>query len=94
MVFATGMVGLLMKRSASEFRGPHNQRAVEHSALLQIGQQSCDGLIDSFRQSLVIFHRSVRIPILPAVGTGIDQFQKTHAAFRQPSGHKALPAES
>ena len=38
-------VAIFPHRGAPEFAAPHHQRVLEHAALLQISQQSRDGLI-------------------------------------------------
>ena len=50
-------VAIFDRWRSPKFRAPDNQRVFQHSSLLQIGQQSCDGLVDLrtfFNQAFVI----------------------------------------
>ena len=91
-MLAASVVCLLMKWRATEFGGPHNERSVQHTALLKVSQQSGNGLVDGFGKPLVVAHVSVRIPI--STRTHIDQFQEPYATLGQSASDKALPAKA
>ncbi len=92
MVLASGMVGLLVKGSPSKLRGPDDEGALEHAALFQVGEQAGDGLVDRLRETLVVGHVAVRIPVRR--GTHIDELEKTHAPLRESPRDETLPSEA
>ena len=92
VMFAPRGIGRVVERRAAELGGPDDQHIVQHAALLQVLQQPGDRLIDLRRQSAVVGHVAVGIPV--AAGAGMDQFDESDAAFDQPPGGEALPAEA
>ena len=91
-MLAASVVGSLMKGRPTKLTRPHDERSVEHAALLQVGQKSSDRQINGFRKTLVITHVSVGIPV--AARTNIDQFEKSHSTLGQSASNQALPAET
>ena len=92
MMLAALRVGGVVERRAAKLGGPHDERVVEHSALLEVAQQGGDGLVHVFGESLVGQHVAVRIPV--AGRAGVDEFDKAHAAFHEPARGETLPAEA
>ena len=76
-------------RRASEFAAPPDERVFEHPALLEIGQQRCNRLID-----LGGVLRMVRLKVavlVPLVAVG--DLHEAHAALEQSPRHHALATE-
>ena len=92
MVFAAfGVLGGVERRAA-ELGGPDDERVVEHAALLQVGEQRGDRLVDVLGERGVLVHVAVRVPV--ARGAGVDQLDETHAALGEPARDEALPGEA
>src|SRR5258706_15625709 len=74
--------------SSAEFAGPEDQSAVEQATLLQIHQQSGDGLIGLARQRRVI---SEKIGV--GVPKGEAKLDEAHAALDEGAGEETVGAE-
>ena len=57
-------VAALRVRCASEFSTPHDERVLQKPALLEIGEQACDGLV---RGLTVAFERVAEVEVLVSV---------------------------
>jgi len=79
-------------RRATELSGPDDESVFEHPPLLEISEQTGDGLIDALGVLGVLSHVAVLIPVL--AGTAVHQFDERHAAFRESAGDKTRPAEA
>ena len=89
----TSAVGTLAAGSPSEFRAPDHKRFVEETTLLEILQETGDGLVDLPAIPGVICSQvAVSIPgSRPA--TAVINLHKPHAAFDQSSRGQAEPAK-
>src|SRR5205807_1875007 len=63
MMLAAGVGGLLVVGGAAELGGPDDERFVEETTLLQVGDQGGDRLVDVFGQAHVVLHVAVRVPV-------------------------------
>ena len=80
------------KGHATKFPAPNDQRAIEQSALLEILQESRDGLVRLRTLSVVVLYQLlVGIPSL--LGTAISAAVKldhAHSAFHETAGEKTV----
>ena len=83
----------LRHRRAAELAAPDHQRVFEQAALLEVGQQAGDRLVDGPGVVLVALLQ-VRV-LVPAVVAEVlaEQFDEPHAPLDQPPGDQALAAE-
>src|SRR5687768_11549338 len=89
-MIASGRV--LRPRTASELAREHYERVVEHTALLQIPDQSRDRLIHGTAERSVRLHVPVRIPRAIAA-TGVAKLHESHAVFDKTPSHDQLTSE-
>src|SRR4051812_417240 len=96
MMVASRRIDALRRRAASEFRAPHQQRILQHPALLQVLDQSSDRLIQRRRlRVMILLQILMPIPIdaWTAECPAIDDLHKTHPTFQKPSRHQTISAE-
>ena len=74
---------------AAKFAGPQHQRALQHSALFQIGQQGRDRLVGLVGVGSVVAG-AVAVPV-PIVRVQLDE---AHPALDHPPGQQAHPAKA
>ena len=86
----------LTARHASELGGPQDYRVVEHAAALEVRQQCrCGAVHLGCHDRVVSCEVLVAVPVAPrmtVVGAAPD-LDEAHAAFEQPAGDQAAPAE-
>ena len=76
----------LRNRHAAKLSSPDHERAVDQTALLQVGQQRIDRFVCGTTVSLVIAVQiAVGVPFTVAVN-----LDETHTAFNQSASHQAL----
>src|SRR5690348_14524187 len=74
----------LRRRCATELGAPHDQRVVEHAALLKISQQAGDRFVDLSRKTGVV-RLDLRMGIPGATATApMKDLNEAHAALHQP----------
>src|SRR4051812_10211781 len=69
-------VGVLRAGRSPEFTAPHDERVLEHIALLEIGEQSGNGLID--RLSVT---RETLLQVVVLIPTRMRNLNESHARF-------------
>ena len=78
----------------AKFAAPNHERFLEQATLLQIGQQSRNGLVDlRTMQAKVFLHPIVGIPVLLLMTAAMVDLDKTHTAFDQAARDQALASE-
>ena len=90
VVVAPGRV--LGPGAAAELAGPHDERLVEHAALLQVADQAGDRLVGRPAERRMALHVAVRVPGSVAAA-GVADLDEADAPFRQPACQEKLPAE-
>ena len=84
-VVVTSTVGTLAAGSPSEFRAPDHKRFVEETTLLEILQETRDGLVDlPAILGVICLQVAVSIPS-PRPATAVINLHKPHTAFNQSS---------
>ena len=94
VVIPTGALAVLSRWLATELTAPDDQGLIEHPALLEILDQSRDGLVGiAGMNAVVAFEAAVGIPVIIVMRpTGVD-LDKANAALDKPPGQQALPTE-
>ena len=78
----------LRHRRPPELAGPDHDRAVEHAAVLQIGDQGHAGPVDLLRLELdAVFHAAMVVPVL------VVELDEPHAPLGQPPREQAVRGE-
>src|ERR1051326_8540151 len=87
-------VASLANRLSPEFSTPNYQRLLQQSALLQIGEQRGNRLVDLRAMNLQVFlDPVVSVPVLLLVPAAMIDLDKPDAALDQSAGDEALAAE-
>src|SRR5262249_18752686 len=80
----------LHRRSSAKLATPDHQRIVQHAALLQVFQETADGLIAFPGQAAMLgFQIVVAVPGLTGAVPDLDE---ADAFFQEPAGNEKLPA--
>ncbi len=74
---------------SAEFTAPDDQCFVEQSALSEVCEEGCDGLIALAGQSGVIDFDIV--VVVPRLSLAVPDLDEAYAAFHQPAGDQDLP---
>ena len=90
MVFAA--VIPLGRWRPAKLAAPHNERLVEQSAGLQIGQQRGNRAIHRAATLRQVFAQAAMV-IPDVVGRGVKELHEPHAALDQPPCEQALPSK-
>ena len=94
VVVASGFGPDLGDGQSAELAAAHDERFVEHSALLQIGQQRGDRLVHLVRKATMIaLDIIVSIPALLILSAAAVKLDEANAVFDQASGGETLPSE-
>jgi len=81
-------------RRAAELGPPDDERFVEQTALLEVGEQAGDGTVDFIRQAAVIgADAGMGIPFV-APAAAVKDLDETDASFNETPRRQALPAET
>ena len=91
VVIAPGIGSFLRNRQPSEFASPDDEGFVQQSTLLQVGEQSGDGLV-CFAGKTAVVPSNVFMAVPASLvfhAAGIN-LHKTHASFDHPPRHHAL----
>ena len=89
VVIAT--VTFLVKRRATEFPAPDDERVLQHAPAFEVFEEACDGFIGGFAPLAVIgFEVGVRVPA--GAGTTVN-FDETHATFDEAPGEQDVATE-
>ena len=88
--FVIATVSFLAHGSSSEFSAPDHERFIEETALLQIRDETDNGLIDiSAEPGVVDFHLGVAVPL---ASRPVVELDKADSPLHEASRHEALPA--
>src|SRR5206468_2974156 len=75
--------GVLGPWGAPKFARPNDQGLLEHAALFQILDETCDRQVGGAAERCVRFHVAVRIPRAIAAA-GVANLDEAHALLREP----------
>ena len=94
VVVPTGSLAVLSRWLANELTAPDDQGLIEHTALLEILDQSRDGLVGiAGMDTVVTLQAAVGIPIVIVMRpTGVD-LNKANTTFDKSPGQQALATE-
>ena len=85
VVTADGAFVALRHRRAAKLAGPHDERVIEHPALLEIGNERGAGLVDLLgAERQLLLQQTVVIPI------AVVELDKTYAALRETAREQAV----
>ena len=94
VVIPTGALAVLSRWLATELTAPDDQGLIEHPALLEILDQSRDGLVGiAGMDAVVAFEAAVGIPVIIVMRPAGVDLDKANAALDKPPGQQALPTE-
>ena len=93
MMLAAFVLSRVVERRPAELCRPDDEHFIEQPTPFQIPEQPGNRLVDVLRQSTVVGHVAMRVPVA-ATGTSVDQLDEPHPALDQAASDQALPAES